>query len=358
MEDALISPMGFMILSGAGLLEASEENKIKVHKTKVSNDIDIVDGNMAITLNDKPYFVLKDGQDFDNTILEPNKIYDLDNSGKNNFIYVMSLENGEVNSEPYIPMSIKQNYKTGEAINLSALKEDMSVTKQQTKEIDEGANIDIFNSTLSASLSDGTVSCGIIIKYKGLIKIKASSPGAGGNFLEIDGTSKGEYNSGIAEYSGYVNETIYFYLTAGVIEVELNNLIPDSYQLILNPDDDIDMLNDTVLVDYYVSKGQGVQQINITPDKFGGNFYLEASTLFRETNGSDMPAEFVIPNCKIQSNFNFTMASSGDPSTFTFTMDAFPDYTRFDSTKKVLASIQIIEDNEKDENDFRASTKA
>jgi Txe/YoeB family toxin of Txe-Axe toxin-antitoxin module len=36
------------------------------------------------------------------------------------------------------------------------------------------------------------------------------------------------------------------------------------------------------------------------------------------------------------------MASSGDPSTFTFTMDAFPDYTRFDKSKKVLAAIQII----------------
>jgi hypothetical protein len=37
------------------------------------------------------------------------------------------------------------------------------------------------------------------------------------------------------------------------------------------------------------------------------------------------------------------MASSGDPSTFTFTMDAFPDYTRFDPTKKVLTSIQILD---------------
>jgi hypothetical protein len=38
------------------------------------------------------------------------------------------------------------------------------------------------------------------------------------------------------------------------------------------------------------------------------------------------------------------MASSGDPSSFTFTMDAFPDYTRFDHSKKVFAAIQIIED--------------
>ena len=55
-----------------------------------------------------------------------------------------------------------------------------------------------------------------------------------------------------------------------------------------------------------------------------------------------MPAEFVIPNCKVQSNFTFTMASSGDPSTFTFTMDAFPDYTRWDKKKKVYAAIQVL----------------
>lgn len=103
---------------------------------------------------------------------------------------------------------------------------------------------------------------------------------------------------------------------------------------------------DVILIDYYTKKtSANVQQIEITPDKFGGNYYLEASTLFRDAaTGVDMPAEFIIPNCKIQSNFTFTMASSGDPSTFTFTMDAFPDYTRFDKTKKVLAVIQIVGD--------------
>ena len=101
---------------------------------------------------------------------------------------------------------------------------------------------------------------------------------------------------------------------------------------------------DSVIVDYYTEHDSEAMQIEITPDKFGGNYYLEASTLFRDTNGVDMPAEFIIPNCKIQSNFTFTMASSGDPSTFTFTMDAFPDYTRFDRSKKVLAAIQIIKD--------------
>lgn len=103
-----------------------------------------------------------------------------------------------------------------------------------------------------------------------------------------------------------------------------------------------------MLVDYYVKHASGASQIEITPDKFGGNFYLEASTLFRDTNGVDLPAEFIIPNCKVQSNFTFSMASSGDPTTFTFTMDAFPDYTRFNRTKKVLSVIQLIEDASND----------
>ena len=98
-----------------------------------------------------------------------------------------------------------------------------------------------------------------------------------------------------------------------------------------------------MLVDFYVDRTGG-SQIEITPDKFGGNFYLEASTLFRDTNGQDLPAEFIIPNCKVQSNFTFSMASSGDPSTFTFTMDAFPGYTRFNPEKKVLSVIQIIDE--------------
>ena len=105
---------------------------------------------------------------------------------------------------------------------------------------------------------------------------------------------------------------------------------------------------DIVLVDYYVVEtSAGSQQIEITADKFAGNYYVEASTLFRrEQDGVDLPAEFVIPNAKVQSNFSFAMASSGDPSTFTFTLDAFPDYTKFDRTKKVLAALQIIDDSE------------
>ena len=36
------------------------------------------------------------------------------------------------------------------------------------------------------------------------------------------------------------------------------------------------------------------------------------------------------------------MAASGDPSTFDFTMDAFPGYTQFDHTKKVCVTMAIV----------------
>lgn len=105
--------------------------------------------------------------------------------------------------------------------------------------------------------------------------------------------------------------------------------------------------SDVVFFDYYVKAESGVRQIDIEASKFGGSYYLEASTLFRDRDtGDDYPAEFIIPNCKVQSNFTFTMAPTGDPSTFTFTMDAFPDYTKFDRTKKVIAALQIVEDRD------------
>ncbi len=101
-----------------------------------------------------------------------------------------------------------------------------------------------------------------------------------------------------------------------------------------------------VFVDFYIVKQSAVvSELQIDAENFAGYYYVEASTLFRrQADGVDMPAEITLPNVKIQSNFTFSMASTGDPSTFTFTMDAFPGYTMFDRTKKVLCVIQVVED--------------
>ena len=101
-----------------------------------------------------------------------------------------------------------------------------------------------------------------------------------------------------------------------------------------------------VMVDYYIVKASNkVTEIQIDAQHFGGYFYVEADTLFRrQGQGTDYPAVLTFPSVKIQSNFTFSMAATGDPSTFTFTMDAFPANTYFNKTKKVLCAMQIIED--------------
>lgn len=93
------------------------------------------------------------------------------------------------------------------------------------------------------------------------------------------------------------------------------------------------------LVDFYV-KQTGGSTMEITAEKFAGYYYVEANTLFRGTDGKDYPAQFTIPKAKVQSNFTFTMAPTGDPSTWTFNLDAFPAKTRF-GPKKVMFTLDI-----------------
>ena len=104
-----------------------------------------------------------------------------------------------------------------------------------------------------------------------------------------------------------------------------------------------------VIVDFYIEKKAGVMELQIDAENFAGYYYVEASTLFRrEEDGKDLPATLTFPRVKIQSNFSFAMAATGDPSTFTFTMDAFPAYTLFDKKKKVLCAMQVINPNEQE----------
>lgn len=233
MEDALISPEGLAILTGAGLIEASSEHVVYVHATETmainataaegSGEAKISIANGVITIDNIPL---------------TQKASKNANAG----VYVMIMDpDGDIITEPFssVPSDIGAGLVTIGADQLS----------------------------LSAAASN---------KFDSLA-----------NLTTLD---------------GYM-----------------------------------------VMVDYYVEHTENAMEINITPDKFGGAFYIEASTLFREYPSQvDLPAEFVIPNARVQSNFTFTMAGSGDPSTFTFTMDAFPDYTRFNKTEKVLASIQVI----------------
>lgn len=104
--------------------------------------------------------------------------------------------------------------------------------------------------------------------------------------------------------------------------------------------------NTVVYVDYYTKRAKessNMFEIDITPEIKSYNFYIEGSTLWRDTLGQDHPAEIIIPNGKVQSNFTVSMAPTGDPGTFSFVVDAFPGYLKGNKKKKLLSAIQILD---------------
>lgn len=104
------------------------------------------------------------------------------------------------------------------------------------------------------------------------------------------------------------------------------------------------LYQDIVLLDYYVEYSHNAVQVSILPDKFAPYMYVEGSSLVRRaSDGMDLPVEFVIPKLKITTALSFTLQSTGDASVFNFSGDSYPDFSKFDLTRKVLADIQILD---------------
>ena len=128
---------------------------------------------------------------------------------------------------------------------------------------------------------------------------------------------------------------------SGTNSTTLNNIIEVASEKPLKVKS-VSSKNKTIKLDFYVKMTSGATEITVAPDDFGGYFYVEADTLYRNQDGKDMAATITFPKVKIQSGFTLTMAANGDPSTFDFVMDAFPAYTYFDQTKKVVCDITIV----------------
>ena len=276
MEDALISPEGLAILTGAGLIEASAAKPVYQHIVEATDDFSIT-GTGA---NETPVLtVYVDKEPF---LPAPSDAAEaVENE---NYACVMFTKDGEIVSEPYIAT------QTYSAENNSA----------------NGATVQIGQD-------------GIYPKVNPI----------------ASGTHAGKYavvvNSHSCNFGADCKNIASGASTASRGTYSVSDIVLDAGKA------------NGVIVDYYTPIRTGAKQIEIDAESFGGSFYLEGSTLWRDTNGVDHPAEFIIPNCKIQSAFTFTMAATGDPSTFTFTMDAFPGYTRFDKAHKVFAVIQLME---------------
>lgn len=102
-------------------------------------------------------------------------------------------------------------------------------------------------------------------------------------------------------------------------------------------------------------------EITIEANKFAGYFYVTAESLMRKKdNGKDYPLHIVLPRVKVQSNFSISMAPTGDPSTFSYVMDAFPGKIE-GKGKEVLCQMTIdtvSADTIKPIKDFTASYSA
>lgn len=240
-EDALISPMGLAVLSGAGLIKnGGKAGHTHAHITTTAN----VDANGVAT------------------------------------------------------------------VDLSALQDETGLTEKSGNAIVAKTSFEVCNTTdvpAYATVLDGS--------------------GAGIDFVDnitITGQASAEFDDAITVDSTHV---------ATFTLANNNDYIGEGKQF----------ANKTVQLDFYVILSEGVTEIEIKPGDFGGFFYIEASTLFRrEDTGLDMAAEIIIPKAKVQSGFTFSMAATGDPSTFTFTLDCFPGYTQFDKTVKRMCVLQVL----------------
>ena len=236
--DALMSPMGLAVLTGAGLINANKDNTVHVHVT--------IDANVIAGVATIDYDTLAD----------------------------------------------EIGIRDGSAISVCA---DANTKVYGTLIDGSGSGYDWYENVSIASPSATTTSAGTKGDIIDTVKIAK------------DGK-----------------------LTLNINKIEAPSTVDSS-------------INGTVKFDFYVALQSGATEITIEPGDFGGYFYVEADTLYRrEDTGEDMAATLTFPRVKVQSAFTFTMAASGDPSTFDFTMDAFPGYTQFDHTKKVCVTMAIV----------------
>ena len=250
-EEALLSPLGFQVLSGAGVIDASTT---ALHHT-VRVQCQAVDSSAELA--------------------------------------VLGEEDG------ISPRTIT---------NTLTITEDMLPTG--AKVIHKNAKYPLAKIFVMALDANGEIASRVKVDNGG-----GTSDGA----LTVDVVNAATFNSDISEYLG----------ADGIaLTITGDTLTPGTIYL----------------VDLYCEvKGT---EMTVESGKFAGYYYIEANTLFRRaSDGMDVPAQFTIPKGKIQSNFTFTMAGTGDPSTFTFTVDAFPDYMLGATQgKKVLFSLSVAND--------------
>lgn len=325
MEDALISPLGMAILSGAGLIKHEDAGPVHVHKTVLQT----VKGNA------------------------PTYSYFFGDTTAGKYLVFSGITNRRALRAHINDIVVNSSALSGvdAAVKSWITSLDTYIDGDSTKAIDFFVNsIVTYNSTDTGAPS-GDNSTTYTTALPRLVEVK--TPGTN---LTVD------VSSSILSGEELCDEAPLY-----VIKVDADNSLTNEIanvtsatstgEIAITQDASAPEAGDNVVVDFYVTSTKTntneVSEIQIDAEHFAGYFYVEADTLFRrQIDGKDCPAIITLPNVKIQSNFTFTMASSGDPSTFTFTMDAMPGYTYFNKKKKVLCVVQMINNTTSEESEW------
>ena len=218
-----------------------------------------------------------------------------------------------------------------------------------------GAGVTVYNGTnptnwgITHFSSTGKAVNATTLEFDDVPFVMNGNDKVGTIFLDFDSTSQTSYMPYIYEIDEYgnlgnskVNATAANSTTIAVG----NNGTDQNYANRLVFTGGTALVTNFVTNNYYLFDGYvkaPMTTLTVGPEDFAGSYYIEADTLFREeATGEDKPAQFIIPHGKVQSQYTFSMAATGDPSTFTFTVDAFPDYVAFDRSRKVLFALNIL----------------
>ena len=90
-------------------------------------------------------------------------------------------------------------------------------------------------------------------------------------------------------------------------------------------------------------------KLTVTVNSFAKEYEIEATGFVRyEGSDSDTAMTIRIPRAKMQSNLNLSMSPTGDPMSFTFTFDAFPE-------NEVLYEIELVEEGSTDDDKIKVT---
>lgn len=270
-EDALMSQLGFSILSGAGLFEGQNNENAHFHQMV---KIPIYKSTETVTVPKTTYYRwtgesgLETFEEIENMTQEAFNFLNYDETISDND-YMFKL----LNAEAVTTANTTHTKPNGMGTRIYAYLEGTTTITANTPFLKLGEGTGLEGKTICANAPIFISIFDDKDNYLGTARLTNSWNGN----QTIDSTS-------CFEISGN------------------NNLTLDAtYKAIFDC--------------YILDRESKINELQIDAENFAGYFYVEANTLVkRRSDGKDLPAVITLPKVKIQSNFSIAFASSGDPS--------------------------------------------